>query len=94
MKRWSKYLIKIRASILVALLTLFGAALILVFSDMNLFSEEQTPVEINKRQVNRDSAYIVEKVKSYYKLDTIKVAKLDRLDLDNNGINNGFVIAY
>ena len=94
MKKCSEYPETLRAYLFGALITLSGGILIIVFSNMILFPEKRTPVKINKIQKKTDSAYITEKVKSYYKLDKLKITKLDRLDLANNGTNNEFVIVY
>lgn len=94
MKRLTKYPKIMRTSNIRAIIYLFGSILILVFSNMILFSEKRTANDINQLQVNRDSASIAEKVKSYYKLDKLRITNLDRLDLDNNGTNNEFVIVY
>lgn len=100
MKKWSKYPISIRASVIGSFITITGTLIIAVLTHTNasqekiIQTEKTTQIEITKPKVNSDSIKLIEKVKYYYKFNTINVEKLERFDLDKNGVNDEFFIVY
>jgi hypothetical protein len=94
MKKWSKYPVTIRASMIGAIITVLGAILITIMTRRDFSPIEIAAIKSIKEYLNQDSILISEKVKAYYKFNAIKVKKLDRLDLDKNGVTNEFIIIY
>lgn len=103
MYRWSKLPVTIRASVIGAIITLAGSLFIAIIThkktntDQAYYSESIStviPPKPQSRILNRDSLAIINNVKSYFEIDSIKVLKLNTIDLDNNGLNNEFIIVY